>query len=174
LSGNVSGDAGLVLFATGGAGDSATLTGQNTYAGSTIVHRGLTLNGTQGNADITVEDGGTVDGNGTLGLRLVAHVADLIPLNGTAAFDATGLTLAPNLSGTQTADEYPITSRLTGFTGPFAQVVDSGPHTFEVDYDGTDIHPNAVVLMVTTVPEPGAGLLLVLGAAALWRWRRGR
>ncbi len=116
---------------------------------------GLTcqLNGTRGNANITVGVNIAVSGTGTLMCNIDEGVADRITLGNNATIDLSGLTLEP-IDPVRTPGEYPIISPKSRVTGEFAAVVGK----FEIAYDGTDTYPDDVVLIV---PAPPGSLFLL-------------
>lgn len=180
ISGDISGAGDLTLRPS--ETDVLTISGDNSgHTGALNLIRAsgggssptVELNGTQGNSNINIENT-AVEGTGTLNFNVVDDVSDLISVVGDdwhypASIDLSGLSLVPILGGTQTQDEYEILTTsgdYASFNGVFASLVDNDPdHDFAIDYDGTDDHPDAVVLQVTTVtaasvPEPSTAFLM--------------
>jgi len=84
-SGGTGGDAGIYELVLDGAGK-LVLSGINTYTGATTIVEGtLQVDGSIANSAVTVQDGGTLGGNGSTGAVTVEYGATLAPGAGASA-----------------------------------------------------------------------------------------
>lgn len=178
VSGDVSGAGNLTVDQTNGgggvtlSGDNTLHTGTVTIKGNTLGNTPVSLNSTQGNSNITLNKVAVAE-TGTLQYNINGSLADLITVTNTATLDLAGLTLQPVIVGSPTLAEYVIASTTTGVSNSFASIVDTYPgYDFAVDYDGTVLNPNKVVLLVS-IPEPASLSFLALASVACLRRRRG-
>lgn len=124
------------------------LAGTNAYTGATIVNGGtVTVNGALSNTVITVTNA-TLNGSGTLYVRMGTGTPDLIQALGGSTIDLSGLHLSVVKVGMPSRAEYVLVSDRTLVTGTFAS--EALPPLFSVDYDGTPANPGAVVLVYDT------------------------
>jgi hypothetical protein len=123
----------------------------------------LSINGSIADGMAHIAAGATLNGGGTINFQIAGDVSDLITVKGT--LDISSLTLALNVSGTQTLSEYVIANFNFGgasITGAnFASV--TGLPSGTIDYDGTIANPNAIVWIPTAATlasitvTPGSG-----------------
>lgn len=155
-----------------------TLSGINSYTGKTYVNAGtLTLasGGSLVNGNIQL-NGGTVNGTGgTLNYNVKDSIADLIDIQG-GVFDLSSINLNVVTSGTTPltgSAEYVLANRNINSVyvagGHFLSV--NLPSNWAIDYDGTALNPNSIVV---TVPEPVSLSFLGLGILGLLRRRNRR
>ncbi len=103
-----------------GAG-TVTLSGMNTYSGTTAVSNGtLAVGGSLANAAITVASGATLQGTGTIHCRVSSATNDLIDVQGKAVLS--GLTLDLDVTGSLAYGVYVLAQGIGG--SQFASVTD--------------------------------------------------
>ncbi len=147
LSSAISGTGGVTE--NGSVGTALTLTGANTYSGPTTITSGALDIGTGGSlahSNITIDSGASLGGIGSLTWNLIGNSSDLIANSGN--INLTGLNLILNITGTQTQSQYVLADDTSGtLTGThFASVTGLGSGA--IDYTGTTLHPNDIVLVV--------------------------
>ncbi len=160
----------------------------NTYTGATTVSAGtLLVTGALGNTAVTVENGATIGGPGSLGGSLTFNPGALLDLNGASI----GLTSTDILSvtGSITLNDFSFSS-LVGWDASTADlgtytIIEGGgtvtlsgttptisnPHDFG---NGKQAYFHDGSLQVVVIPEPTTPLLAMLGLAALMRRRMRR
>ena len=159
---------GAMNFTMAGPGQQI-LSGANTYSGATSVTGGtLTVNGSQGNANISVT-AGALNGNGTItfnvGNEILVGPSGTFDASGGMAWNLAGLSSSPVdlLDYTTAGSQFIAPSTLNSLLTPAS----AGKYTLsEVPSGSGDI------VVATAVPEPGTLALLVAGLAvgfAAWR-----
>ncbi len=134
-------------------GDNSEHTGPLTILNTAMTNVVVQIHGTQGTMNITVPVNVAVSGTGTLIFNIADEQADHMTLGSGASVDLTGFTLQPKLLE-RIPGEYPIITPKSAVSGTFEAVVG----TFTVAYDGTETHPDSVVL---TVPSPARTLFIL-------------
>ncbi|MEX2607698.1 MAG: PEP-CTERM sorting domain-containing protein [Kiritimatiellia bacterium] len=163
LSGDMSGSGLLELGGNAFVQKTFTLSGDNSaHSGSISFYttnnnnpHELVINGTQGNSNINLQ-ANDLSGTGTLTYNIFSDTSDLITKTANSDIDLSGFTLDINTTGIQSFLEYVLINSNTGVTGTFANV--TGGYT--IDYDGTDLNPDAVVVVI---PEPSTLMLMAIG-----------
>ena len=167
-----------------GGSDTLTLTGDSTYTGKTFVNAGTLLlddGGSLANGNIDILAGATLAGGttgdgGTITFNIDGNTADRISITeglGGGRLDLTNLTLALDVTGTQTLSEFVLADKAVGSSYVLGSSFFNTilPANWAIDYDGTDANPDSIVL--TVVPEPST-LAAVSVLALGWLSRRRR
>lgn len=157
-----------------------TMTGVNTHTGGTYINSGtLTLDngGTLADSDVTIAGGatlsaGTTGQRGTLTFNVADNTADLIAVAEGGVFDIQNFAVNVVFSGTQTLSEYVLANRNIDTTSILGDSFFSKslPAGWDIDYDGTTLHPDSIVFVA--VPEPAVLGIAGIGLAGLIRRRR--
>lgn len=160
-----------------------TLTGDNTYSGTTLVSAGtLLIDGAQsGTGLVTVESGGTLGGNGSIagslsllaGADFVFSLTDTLTVNGDdVSFGGFGIGNLIGLDDSVALGTYTLIDGTATFD--FANVTDIGSGNAVSIGGGKSAYLQEGSLQVVVVPEPTALALLVGGLAFTLLGRRRR
>lgn len=162
-------------------GSRLILTGANTYtAGTSVVNGELLLDkgGSLAHDNISIASGGELaggvtTGNGTLNDNIANDAAELISIAGSGIIDLSNLNLNVNLTGTQTQTEYVIANAAVGSANVLGtQFLNATiPAGWTINYTGTALNPNAIVLVAGT-PSPEPASLGVMGVGGMLLLRR--
>ena len=165
-------------------GSRLTLSGSNTYTGTTAVSAGtLLVTGALTSSNVTVESGASLGGTGTVGGNLafasgsffeITDVNDPLAVSGTVSF-GTGFGIA-NLLGLQwdaldLDTPYTLISTSQTFSGSDIANFGAG-NAAPVGTSGRLAYFQNGSLKLVVIPEPGVALLGGLGLLALLRRRR--
>jgi autotransporter-associated beta strand protein len=170
-------DAGTGGLTKQGAG-TLTLSGANTYDGSTLVSAGtLFVTGSLGSSPVTVGSGAAIGGDGTLAGTLNFDVGSMLDVSGgtmtvagLVSFDGFGFT---NLIGFDVNSAALGTYTLIAGTNfDFTNVSNFGAANALNLGGGRSAYFEEGSLQVVVIPEPGVALLGGLGMLALIRRRR--
>jgi fibronectin-binding autotransporter adhesin len=190
-AGNTTINAGTLLVGVGGAGsiDSIVTVNAGTLGGSGQITKNVTIGNSSGSGDAVLAPGnsaGTLTITGSLNmlsdakfafeLNGITGTADKVAANGitinsNAAFE---FSLLGNLSGVQVEDQFTILDNtgVGNISGTFSNLTAGGTFdaggglTFAVS-GGSGVYGNDLILTVTTVPEPTASALVLMGLLAL-------